>query len=86
MSAVRPTGAVYEISVAGGVGPALRAALDPGRGAPPHYETIARAMVSGDGDGDGEADPVDLVDLVRLLELRGLELTGVTVVVGGHAD
>lgn len=60
--------ATYELTIAGGVGPVLRASLAPGLAAVPHECTIIRAVSDTD---------VDLVDLVLWLHTHGLDIEAV---------
>jgi hypothetical protein len=62
---------VYEITVLGGLGPVLRSALAPCRALAPGYDTIMRVNAH-----EGE----DLLELVRRLESRGLEVANVSLV------
>jgi hypothetical protein len=64
-------GSVYEISVAGPLGPVLRHALSPCRTGGTSYDTVVR--VTG---REGE----DLADVLGRLGSMGLELSTITVV------
>jgi hypothetical protein len=66
----RTPGCVYELTVVGALGPVLRRAIEPYVTATVECQTIVRACV---------ADCADLVELVRLLESRGLQITEVAV-------
>lgn len=68
MSTPRSRPATYELTIAGTLGPVLRGALAPCTATSSEPQTIIRADV-----GDGS----DLVDLVLLLDARGLEVTGI---------
>lgn len=59
----RPSDALFEVTIAGSLGPLLRFALSPCRTAPPQESTVLRV-----------AQPAgrDLVDLVDRLQHRGL--------------
>ncbi len=70
MNVERGPDAVYEISVVGGLGPVLRAALAPCRTTASGQSTIVRVVRQ-----DGE----DLVEMVRELGSAGLEITDVIV-------
>lgn len=61
----------YEIVVLGGLGPVLRAALEPCRTTPAEVSTIAR--VTG-------AEDQDLIEVMRRLAMMGLEITTASVV------
>jgi hypothetical protein len=61
--------AVYELTLAGAIGPMLRCALRPHEVARTQLCTILRARGSADGD---------LVDLMLLLESRGLQVEDVS--------
>jgi hypothetical protein len=63
--------AVYEISVLGGLGPVLRAALEPCKPATSGISTIVRVT---------RRDDQDLVEVVRELGSAGLDITDVIVV------
>ena len=62
---------VYELTVAGALGPALRAVLQPLVHSSADVHTILRADVPAD---------VDLVDLVRILDAMGVEFSGIMAV------
>lgn len=64
-------GVVYELTVAGALGPVLRSALAPCFVAQTEPQTVLRANVHDDGD---------LIDLLRLLESRGLDVADIAVV------
>jgi len=64
---------VYEITVLGALGPALRDAVKPCRTAPSDVSTIASVTYE---------DDRDLIEVVRLLAGLGLEITNVTYVEG----
>lgn len=66
--------AVYELTVAGALGPVLRAALQPHDTCKTEACTVMRA---------GAADHRDIVDLVRLLDSKGLRVEGVSRIAGG---
>lgn len=61
-------GAVYQFTIVGTLGPVLRRALEPYVTASPQRQTIVRAE---------SPEGRDLVDLVRLLESRGLEIASI---------
>ena len=71
MSRARGCDAVYEISVVGGLGPVLRAALEPCTTATSGINTIIQVT---------RQDADDLVEVVRVLGSAGLEITDVIVV------
>lgn len=60
---------VYELTIAGTLGPALRVVLQPLVSASAELQTILRARVPSD---------VDLVDLVRILDGLGVEFADIT--------
>jgi hypothetical protein len=60
---------LYELTVAGAIGPVLRFALKPHKIAPTQMCTILRTRASADRD---------LVDLMVMLESRGLEVEDVS--------
>jgi hypothetical protein len=62
-------GAAYEVTVAGGVGPALRVALRPHHTAPTRCCTLLTTSPS--------VDLVDLVDLLLLLQSHGVEVRAI---------
>lgn len=62
---------VYELTVAGALGPAVKAVLQPLVTASAELQTILRAEVPPD---------VDLVDLVRILDALGVEFADITTV------
>ncbi len=70
MSAQSKPGAalVYELTIAGGIGPVVRNALRPQVAEPPRLFTILRT---------GALSGRDLVDLVLLLHSRGLDIEGI---------
>lgn len=68
MSTPKPCPATYELTIVGTLGPVLTGALAPHALTSSEPQTIIRADV-----GDGS----DLVDLVLLLDARGLEVTGI---------
>lgn len=59
---------VYELTIVGTIGPVLQNALAPYASATPEYRTVVRA---------GLPAGRDLVDLVRVLESRGLEIAAI---------
>lgn len=61
-------GAVYQFTIVGTLGPVLRRALEPYVTASPQRQTIVRA---------DSPDGGDLVDLVRLLESKGVEIASI---------
>ncbi|HEU4947663.1 MAG TPA: hypothetical protein VFT31_10955 [Kribbella sp.] len=61
----REPAAVYELTVVGALGPVLRMALEPCATASSQLQTILRTKLPADRD---------LVDLVALLESRGLQI------------
>jgi hypothetical protein len=63
-------GAVYQFTIVGTLGPVLRRALEPYVTASQQRQTVVRADAPERGD---------LVDLVRLLESRGLEIASICV-------
>lgn len=62
--------AVYEFTIAGGIGPAVRAALQPWTSATSEVQTIVGARCPGG---------IDLVDLVLWLETRGWTVASISV-------
>lgn len=68
MTARSPGGPVYELVVSGTLGPVLRCALARYASATSEYQTVVRAWVPADRD---------LVDLVRVLASRGLEIADI---------
>jgi hypothetical protein len=65
----RPRSSVYELTVVGALGPVLRCALGPEATAYLRPQTVMRADFP---------DGADLVDVVLLLEARGLEIAQVS--------
>lgn len=63
--------AVYELTVTGGLGPVLRGALAPYVTASAAIHTVMRA---------GTTEDEDIVDLLLLLESRGIEVAGISAV------
>jgi hypothetical protein len=61
--------AVYEVTIAGALGEAVRAALPPHAAGPPRARTTLRTAAMADAD---------LVDLVSLLHRHGFDIEGVT--------
>lgn len=61
----------YEITVLGGLGPMLRAALEPCRTSPSDVSTILLVT---------SADDKDLIEVVRRLAMVGLEITTASVI------
>jgi hypothetical protein len=64
----QPDCSTYEFVVAGALGPVLRHALSPQRTAQTQSCTVLRAEV---------AEDTDLVDVVRILESKGVKFEGV---------
>jgi len=68
MSRPKPCPAVYELTIVGTLGPVLRGALAPYASISSQPQTIIRTDVR---------DGADLVDLMLLLDARGLEVTDI---------
>ena len=62
---------VYELTVVGALGPVLCSALRPYVSACSEMHTVIRADAPGD---------TDLVDLVRLLESRGMDIATISLI------
>lgn len=67
-----PAGHTYELTIVGGLGPALRAALQPVDAAPAARRTVLTTTCA-----------VDLVDLVWVLTTHGLQVDDVRVLSPG---
>jgi hypothetical protein len=72
MSARRPRGAVYELTVVGRLGPVLQAMLEP-----PAAVTSCQTQTSVCLRGE---DGRDLMDILLMLRSRGLEATAIRLV------
>jgi hypothetical protein len=68
-SVSRSGSATYELTVVGTLGPVLQRALEPYASAARQPQTILRASLRESGD---------LVDLLEVLEARGLDITNIT--------
>lgn len=67
-----PGSDTYELTIAGGLGPVLRAALQPVNAAPAAFRTVLTTTCS-----------VDLVDLIWVLTAHGLQVDDVRVLRSG---